>query len=86
VSDTNILNYRDPAAIRRKGMEALGAALGTVGTIYFLRQFSGGSGNWTEERKSILADVTEEDFERDLAALRKNPLMQHKGFDWPVLP
>ncbi|MDR3262390.1 MAG: hypothetical protein LBT78_11240, partial [Tannerella sp.] len=42
------------------------------------RSFSGGSGNRTEERKSILADVTEADFEKDLAALQKNPLMHHK--------
>jgi hypothetical protein len=69
-------------SMHSKGMEALNEALGTVGTIYFLRQFSGGSGNWTEERKSILADVTEADFENDLAALRKNPLMQHKGSDY----
>jgi hypothetical protein len=82
MSDTNVLNYRDAATIRTKGMEVLREALGTVGTVYFLRQFSGGSGNWTEERKSILADVTEADFEKDLAILRKNPLMQHKGFDY----
>jgi 3-hydroxyisobutyrate dehydrogenase-like beta-hydroxyacid dehydrogenase len=79
MSDTNLVNYRDLATIRTKSMEALSEALGTVGIVYFLGQFSGGSGNWTEERKSVLAGATEADFEKDLAALRKNSLMWHKG-------
>jgi hypothetical protein len=55
--------------------------LGTVGTVYFLRQFEQGWGNYTEERQELLKTVTEEDFERDLALLRSNKdfLYLHHG-------
>jgi hypothetical protein len=65
-------NYRNQAEVRAKGLEALTDTLGTVGTVYFLRLFSNGSGNWTEDRKELLADMTEEDFEKELSVLRQN--------------
>jgi hypothetical protein len=76
MNNSSAINYRNPAEIRAKGFEALSNALGTIGTIYFLRQFSGGSGNWTEDRKSILGNITEQDFEEELAALRKTPFIE----------
>jgi hypothetical protein len=49
--------YRNPAVVRKAGMSALQRELGTVGAVYFLRQFETGTGNYTEEREQLLADV-----------------------------
>ncbi|GHT49146.1 MAG: hypothetical protein Ta2A_18370 [Treponemataceae bacterium] len=67
--------------IREKGMEALTRELGTIGTVYFLRQFNNGSGNWTEDRKKELADVTMETIEKDIIALRAsgNTIFSHEN-------
>jgi hypothetical protein len=73
IHNTAEINYRDSVEIRERGLKALSNTLGTVGTVYFLRQFSNGSGNWTEERKTVLANVSEADFEKDLENLRKSP-------------
>jgi len=41
------------SVIREKGLEVLKKELGPVGTVYFVRQFSSGSGNYTEERRCL---------------------------------
>jgi hypothetical protein len=40
--------------MRKAGMDALQKELGTVGTVYFLRQFEVGTGNYTEDREQLL--------------------------------
>ncbi|MDR1588779.1 MAG: hypothetical protein LBS51_01135 [Oscillospiraceae bacterium] len=51
-------DYRNPATVRKAGMDALQKELGTVGAVYFLRQFEVGTGNYTEEREQLLAGIT----------------------------
>jgi len=52
------INYRDPFSVRQAGLKALREKLGNAGTIYFIRQFSPGSGDYTKEREALLADLT----------------------------
>jgi len=74
-----MVDVHDTRFIREKGMEVLTRELGSVGTVYFLRQFSAGKGNWTEERKTELAGISVADIESDIAALRAsgNSLFSH---------
>ena len=51
-------NYRNPAYIRKAGFEALKEKLGIAGTVYFIRQFSPGYGDYTRERDALHADLT----------------------------
>jgi hypothetical protein len=76
-----MIDVHNTRSIREKGMEALNRELGTIGTVYFLRQFNNGSGNWTEDRKKELAGVTIDDIEKDIAALRAsgNTLFSHEN-------
>ena len=73
MSETMTLDVHDTRFIREKGMDALMRELGSIGTVYFLRQFYSGKGNWTEERKAELAGLTIEDIEKDIAQLRALP-------------
>jgi hypothetical protein len=58
------VDLNDPVLIRQKGMEALTEALGPLGMIKFIQQFGKGSGDYTKERKKLLAGITMEDFKR----------------------
>ena len=58
---SNKINYRDQRAVRRLGMAALREKLGGVGAIYFMRQLSAGSGDYTKEREALHADLTFEE-------------------------
>jgi len=44
--------------VRENGLKVLVRELGTADTVIFLRQFEGGSGNYTEERQTTLTGVT----------------------------
>ena len=46
-----------PVELREKGLRLLIDEFGTVGTVNFLRQFDSGSGNYTEERDTLLSGV-----------------------------
>ena len=70
---TMTFDIHDTRFIREKGMDALMRELGSIGTVYFLRQFYTGKGNWTEERKTELAGLTIEDIEKDIAHMRALP-------------
>jgi len=63
-------DFRNPAAIRKLGMDALVKELGPVGMAYFIRQFDGGTGDYTAERDEYLKDVTMEDVQ---AFLKDSP-------------
>ena len=71
--ETMTFDVHDTRFIREKGMDALMRELGSIGTVYFLRQFYSGKGNWTAERKAELAGLTIEDIEKDIAQLRALP-------------
>ena len=47
------LNYRNPATVKKAGMTALRSELGSVGAIYFIRQFGTGTGDYTAERDKL---------------------------------
>jgi hypothetical protein len=76
-----MIDVHNTRSIREKGMQALTRELGTIGTVYFLRQFNNGSGNWTKDRKKELAGVTMDDIEKDITALRAsgNTLFSHEN-------
>ncbi len=42
--------------LRHRGFQALTEALGWVNAVRFLRQYDPGSGNYTEERRTLLPD------------------------------
>ena len=42
--------------LRNRGFRALAEALGWVNAVRFLRQYDPGSGNYTEERRTLLPD------------------------------
>ncbi len=47
---------RNPNTIRNEGYRILLQELGAANTAIFLRQFEGGSGDYTQERQNILDD------------------------------
>lgn len=51
--DTLITNQSE---LRHRGFQALAEALGWVNAVRFLRQYDPGSGNYTEERRTLLPD------------------------------
>jgi len=65
------INFRNPTVIRRAGMSALKKELGMVGTIYFIRQFNTGQGNYTIERKKLLADITIDEIVKNVRKIDK---------------
>jgi len=52
------LNFRDPSVVRKAGMSALKKELGTVGAVYFIRQFITGQGDYTAQRDVLLKGIT----------------------------
>jgi len=44
------------SVIRNKGYRALMHELGAAGAVVFLRQFDNGSGNYTEDRRTMLEE------------------------------
>jgi hypothetical protein len=51
------------AAIRAAGLDALKERLGRAGMVRFLRQFSSGSGDYTQERQAWLDELTVDDIQ-----------------------
>ena len=46
----------DLSELRNRGFRALTEALGWVNAVRFLRQYEPGSGNYTEERRTLLPE------------------------------
>jgi len=51
----------DLSTIRERGLKVLKKELGPAGMVYFVRQFSSGSGNYTEERRSLQKAISIEE-------------------------
>ncbi|MDR0446370.1 MAG: hypothetical protein LBH17_04970 [Oscillospiraceae bacterium] len=51
------IDYRNQNDLRKAGISALKKELGTVGAVYFLRQFSAGEGDYTREREKLLDGI-----------------------------
>jgi hypothetical protein len=77
---TAMESMMSPESVQRARMKAEQEIL-SVGTVYFLRQFNNGKGNWTEDRKEELSGITIADIEKDIAALQceKNNTFSHKN-------
>jgi len=52
--------------IRIAGMKALLDRLGLAGTVRFLQQFDGGSGDYTKERQQWLKGLTVDEISADI--------------------
>jgi hypothetical protein len=50
-------DLRNPAVVRKLGIEALTRELGAVGMVYFMRQFEIGCGDYTAQRDELLEGV-----------------------------
>jgi len=71
VNANTAVDYRNPIEVRRIGIDALINALGPVGMVYFLQQYDRGQGDYTEERKVLLANENMKDLLHELDALRR---------------
>jgi hypothetical protein len=68
--ESTVIDYMDPAIIRRDGVKALSEALSPVGMAYFFRQIEAGEGNYTEEKNELTKRFTTESIMKNLAAMR----------------
>ena len=66
-----MIDFRNPTLIRKAGMSALKKELGTVGTAYFIRQFSTGQGDYTTERDKLLDSITLDDIVKNVREIDK---------------
>jgi len=64
MTSNSAIDLNNPNLIRQKGIEALTDALGPLGMVKFMQQFGGGTGDYTKERKELLAGITMDDFNR----------------------
>ena len=71
MNDTTI-DYRNPNIIRKAGMSALKKELGTVGTTYFIRQFSSGSGDYTSIREQLFEGISFDEIVTNVRELDRN--------------
>ncbi len=55
--------------VRQAGLDALVRELGTVDTIRFLQQFETGTGDYTQERQTLLADADVQTLAAQIKAL-----------------
>lgn len=60
------VTVKDLEKIRQDGLKALKDKLGPVGMIKFLQMYSDGKGDYTEERKVNLKNLTKEDLQNYL--------------------
>jgi len=58
MNNNEVIDFRNPAILRKAGMAALKNELGTVGAAYFIRQFNTGHGDYTSERDRIHEGIT----------------------------
>ncbi|MDR1245595.1 MAG: hypothetical protein LBK57_01035 [Clostridiales Family XIII bacterium] len=72
MSGNTAIDYRNPGAIRKMGIDALTKELGPVGMVYFIQQYDRGEGDYTAERENLLAEVTPESLLIELEAMRKH--------------
>jgi hypothetical protein len=59
------------AAISQEAIRLLYRELGIVNTVRFLRQFTAGFGNYTEERKALFGDKDMDKMVSEIVAIRK---------------
>ncbi len=67
----NTLNIHPISEINQKATHLLFKQMGIVDTLHFLNQFTLGHGNYTEERKEWIADLSLNDIISDIKENRK---------------
>jgi len=65
--DQVIANHSE---LRERGFRALAQALGWVNAVRFLREYDPGSGNYTEERASLLPDQSLEELTAEIGRIQ----------------
>jgi hypothetical protein len=63
------INYNNPSALRKAGIDALTKELGPLGMALFLHQYDSGYGDYTAERSNLLSGITLDDVEHELNAM-----------------
>ncbi len=66
-----ITNTRSMIEINHQAIHLLYRELGAVNAVRFLMQFSGGFGNYTEERKHLLEDKSLEEIILEIKKTRR---------------
>ncbi|HEX4963374.1 MAG TPA: hypothetical protein VF173_21270 [Thermoanaerobaculia bacterium] len=56
--------------LRERGFRALADALGWVNAVRFLREYDSGSGNYTEERATLLPDLSIEELAAEVERIQ----------------
>lgn len=64
------IDYNNPVALRKAGLDALTKELGPLGMALFIRQYESGYGDYTAEREELLKGVTLDAVERELEAMQ----------------
>jgi len=68
-----IANTLPLAEITREALQVLYREIGVVNTIRFVNQFTTGYGDYTEERKILLADMTLDDLLTEMSKTKQKP-------------
>jgi len=63
------IDFRNPVLVHKAGMSALQKELGTVGAVYFLRQFGTGQGDYTAEREQLFEGITLDEIIQNVRAI-----------------
>ena len=64
------IDYSNPVAIRKAGLDALRKELGSLGMVLFMLQFDNGYGNYTDERDELLKEITLDELNQELVAMQ----------------
>jgi hypothetical protein len=67
-----VLDTRPLSDITREAIDVLLREIGAVNTVRFLNQFTGGFGNYTEERQALFGDLTIEEIVAGIEQDRKD--------------
>ena len=62
----SMIDFRNLSHVREAGYDALEKELGTLGAVYFIRQFSTGKGNYTNKREAMQEAITINDLIKDV--------------------
>ena len=66
----------NPSELRNRGFRALVDALGWANAVRFLRQYDPGSGDYTEERRTLLPD-----WDASILIQKAKELQKHRESD-----
>jgi hypothetical protein len=68
------VDYNNPVALRKAGLDILTKGLGPLGMTFFLRQYESGYGDYTAERDELLEGISLDEIEYELEKMQQNAL------------